>query len=175
MDGVVEQATEEELCEDLNCLGGLRHLQHPPEKIKQSLGFWYTFEPDQDTKLEAGSRCYFAHDLALQTEIQRLDREQGRLCLKFSPAKLKQLPGGVPPERLSLIPDEYVRADVIVNSIAETATTWRETQQLSPALEDFLCRRPPRPRGGPATAALRSRTAYRRPRPPDTACRRVRK
>src|SRR6266571_5321003 len=144
--------TEEELCEDLNCLGGLRHLQHPPEKIKQSLGFWYTFEPDQDTKLEAGSRCYFAHDLALQTEIQRLDREQGRLCLKFSPAKLKQLPGGVPPERLSLIPDEYVRADVIVNSIAETATTWRETQQLSPALEDFLCRRPPRitgHKGGP--------------------------
>jgi hypothetical protein len=136
--------TEEELCEDLNCLGGLQRLDRPPEKIKQSFGFWYTFDPDQDTKLEVGSRCYFAHDLSVQTEIYHLDREQGRLCLKFGPTKLKQLPSGAPSERLSLIPDEYVRADVIANAIADTATTWRETQQLSPALEDFLFRRPPR-------------------------------
>ncbi|MGE0683043.1 MAG: DEAD/DEAH box helicase [Candidatus Binatia bacterium] len=136
--------TEEELCEDLNCLGGLQHLQRPPEKIKQSFGFWYTFDPDQDTKLDVGSRCYFAHDLNVQTEIHHLDREQGRLCLKFGPTKLKQLPGGAPSERLSLIPDEYVRADVIVNSITDTATLWRDTQHLSPALEDFLLRRPPR-------------------------------
>jgi uncharacterized protein len=136
--------TEEELCEDLNCLGGLQCLDHPPEKIKQSVGFWYTFDPDQDTKLEVGSRCYFAHDLNVQTEIHHLDREHGRICLKFGPTKLKQLPGGAPPERLSLIPDEYVRADVIVNSITNTATLWRDTQQVSSALADFLCRQPPR-------------------------------
>jgi len=144
--------TEEELREDLNCLGGLHRLDRPPEKIKQSVGFWYAFDPEQDTKLEVGSRCYVAHDLNVQTEIHHLDREHGRLCLKCGPTKLKQLPGGAPPDRLSLIPDEYVRADVIVNSITDTATLWRETQQLSPALADFLLRRPPRitgHRGGP--------------------------
>jgi hypothetical protein len=136
--------TEAELCKDLNCLGSLQRLHRPPEKIKQSFGFWYTFAPNQDTKLEVGSRCYFAHDLTVQTEIHHLDREQGRLCLKFGPTKLKQLPGGAPSERLSFIPDEYVRADVIANSITDTATLWRDTQQLSPALEEFLFRRPPR-------------------------------
>ncbi|MGH7961031.1 MAG: AAA domain-containing protein, partial [Candidatus Binatia bacterium] len=136
--------TEEELTGDLHCLGGLRRSPTPPEKIKQSSGFWYTFDPDQDTKLEAGSRCYFAHDLDMQAEIHQLDRKRGRMCLKFGPAKMKQLPGGAPPERLSVIPDEVVRADVIANALMTTATTWRDTRHLPPALEDFLSRRPPR-------------------------------
>lgn len=139
--------TEEELSTDLNCLGGLRRATAPPESIKQSVGFWYTFDPDQDTKLEVGSHCFFAHNLAVKTEIHQLDRDQGRLCLKFGRAKLKQLPGEVPPERLSLIPDEQVPAKVIVTSISETAKAWLETKQLPPALEDFLLRRPPRIRG----------------------------
>jgi len=136
--------TEEELSADLNCLGGLRRTTAPPESIKQSVGFWYTFDPDQDTKLEVGSRCFFAHDLTAKTEIHRLDRDRGRLCLKFGRAKLKQLPDGMPPEHLSLIPDEQVPAKVIVASISETAKTWLETKHLPPALADFLLRRPPR-------------------------------
>lgn len=139
--------TEEELTQDLNCLGNLRRIPASPEKIKQSLGFWYAFDPDQDTKLEAGSRCYFAHDLDLQAEIHQLDREQGRVCLKFGPTKMKQLPGGMPPERLSVIPDEVVRADTIANSLMATVSAWQDTQQLPPALEDFLSRRPPQMTG----------------------------
>ena len=138
---------EEQLIEDLSCLGGLRLLPGPPERIKQSVGFWYTFDPDQDTKIEPGSRCFFAHDLAMQTEIYQLDRKHGRVCLKFGPTKIRQMARGTPPERLSLIPDEHVRADVIVNSIFDTVTGWRDTQQLPQALEDFLLRRAPRIQG----------------------------
>ena len=138
--------TEDELIDDLNCLGGLQRLPSPPERIKQSVGFWYRFDGDQETKLDSGSRCFFAHDLT-PIEIHRLDRERGQVCLKFGPKKLQQLPNGEPPARLSLIPDEHVSATVIANSISRTASTWLEQQQLPPALEDFLLRRTPRIRG----------------------------
>ena len=138
--------TEDELIDDLNCLGGLQRLPHLPERIKQSVGFWYRFDGDQETKLDSGSRCFFAHDLT-PIEIHRLDWERGQVCLKFGPKKLQQLPNGEPPAQLSLIPDEHVAATVIANSIARTASTWLEHQQLPPALEDFLRRRPPRIRG----------------------------
>lgn len=139
--------TEEELVEDLDCLGGLRRLPSPPVKIKQSLGFWYTFDPDQDTKLSPGSSCFLAHDLTMKTEIHSLEREQGRVCLKFGPAKLRQMAEGGPPEQLALIPDEYVSAEVIAQSISSTALAWRDTPRVPAALEDVLLRRPPRIRG----------------------------
>jgi uncharacterized protein len=138
--------TEDELIDDLNCLGGLQRLPRPPERIKQSVGAWYRFDGDQETKLDGGSRCFFAHDLT-PIEIHRLDRERGQVCLKFGSKKLQQLPNGEPPARLSLIPDEYVSATVIAASITRTATTWLEQQHLPPALTDFLWRRPPRFRG----------------------------
>ncbi|NOT53604.1 MAG: TM0106 family RecB-like putative nuclease [Deltaproteobacteria bacterium] len=141
-----QSMSEDELIDDLNCLGGLQRLPGPPERIKQSVGFWYRFDGDQETKLDSGSRCFFAHDLTA-TEIHRFDRERGRVCLKFGPKKLQQLPNGEPPDRLSLIPDEHVSATVIANSISRTAATWLEQQQLPPALADFLLRRHPKIRG----------------------------
>ena len=61
--------TEQELVEDLDCLGGLERASDPPVRIKNSLGFWYVFDPDQDTKLTAGKICFFAHDLDITTDI----------------------------------------------------------------------------------------------------------
>ncbi len=136
--------TEEELVQDMNCLGGLRRLSQPPEPIKRSHGFWYSFDPDQDTKLDVGAQCYFAHDLEMKIPIHAVDLERGRICLKFSPQRLKQLPNGLPPDSLSLIPDEYVSARVIENAVRSIAQTWKEENQIPPALHDFLLRRPPR-------------------------------
>ena len=51
--------TEQELVEDLDCLGGLRRELDKPVHIKKSLGFWYAFDPDQDTKLAEGNTCFF--------------------------------------------------------------------------------------------------------------------
>ncbi len=136
--------TEEELVQDMNCLGGLRRLSQPPEPIKRSHGFWYSYDPDQDTKLDVGAQCYFAHDLEMKIPIHAVDRERGCICLKFSPQRLRQLPDGLPPDSLSLIPDEYVSAQVIENAVRDVAQTWQEENKLPSALDDFLLRRPPR-------------------------------
>ncbi len=143
--------TEEELVQDMNCLGGLRRLPQPPEPIKHSHGFWYGYDPDQDTKLDVGAQCYFAHDLEVKIPIHAVDRELGRICLKFSPQRLKQLPSGLPPDSLSLIPDEYVSARAIESAVQAVAQTWQEENRLPAALHDFLLRRSPRmqPRQSP--------------------------
>jgi hypothetical protein len=83
--------SEDKLVEDLSCLGGLQRSVQPPEQVKQSLGFWYDFAPEQESKLGVGSQCFFAHDLEMKTEIHRPDRRQGRVCLKFGRSKLATL------------------------------------------------------------------------------------
>lgn len=136
--------TEQELIEDGDCLGGLRRESELPVSIKKSLGFWYTFDPDQDTKLTEGAACFFAHDLDITTEIHALNRDAGRVCLRFGLRKLRQFGDARPPARLSLIPNERVPAQVIAEAIEHTARSWQEGRPLSPALADFLARRPPR-------------------------------
>ncbi len=136
--------TEQELIEDFDCLGGLHRAPEPPVPIKNSLGFWFVFDPDQDTKLTRDATCFFAHDLAVTTAIQELDRDAGRVCLRFGRNKLQQFADGRPPARLSLIPNEHVSARVIAEAIEHTARNWQESRHLSPALADFLARRPPR-------------------------------
>ncbi len=136
--------TEEELVQDINCLGGLTRLSQPPEPIKRSQGFWYGFDPHQDTKLDVGAQCYFAHDLEVKVPIHALDRERGRICLKFGPSRLKQFSNRLPPDSLALIPDEYVSAQVIEDAVLDSVQAWQEKNDLPAALHDFILRRPPR-------------------------------
>ena len=136
--------SQEELVEDMNCLGKLTRLPQPPEQIKRSHGFWYGFDPHQDTKLDVGAQCYFAHDLDVRVPIHALDREQGRICLKFGPSRLNQFPDKYPPDELALIPDEHVSAQVIENAVLDVVRGWKEKTALPPALHDFILRRPPR-------------------------------
>jgi len=49
-------ATEEELINDLDCLGGLARTSKAPRQVKQSRTYEYRFDPDQETKLHAGSK-----------------------------------------------------------------------------------------------------------------------
>ena len=136
--------TEQELIEDLDCLGGLRRESDRPLSIKRSVGYWYRFDPDQDTKLSQGTTCFFAHNLDITADIHELDRDAGRVCLKFGAKTLRQLQGQEPPAGLSLIPNEIVSPEVIARAIEHTARSWQEGRQLSPALADFLARRQPR-------------------------------
>jgi predicted RecB family nuclease len=146
--------TEEELIEDLNCLGGLQRTKDRPETIKRSLGFWYAFDPAQDTKLREGSTVYAAHDLNVKLTIETLD-EDGRVLLKISNAALSKLPDGKLPERISLIPDEHVSAAAIEDSIERLAGEWIAGQTIPAAFQQFLLRQPPQlknhPRGSPLT------------------------
>ena len=134
--------TEAELIEDLNCLGGLQRTADKPETIKRSLGFWYSFDPGQDTKLREGSTVFAAHDLSLKLTIDTFDAE-GRVLLKISQAALSKLDGGILPVRMSVIPDEHVSAGAIEDAIEKLAHNWLERQQIPEAFRRFLLRQPP--------------------------------
>ena len=78
----------------------------------------YAFDPDQDTKLHAGSDCLFSHDPSISTSIRELDPAKGRVEIKLG------LKAGTPPARLSLIPSEFISAEVIDDAIDRYADAW---------------------------------------------------
>ena len=53
---------ERELIDDPDCLGGLERTGRPPEKVKQSFAYEYSFDSRQETKVRIGDKCLFAHD-----------------------------------------------------------------------------------------------------------------
>lgn len=134
--------TEDELFEDPVCLAGLvRDSSLPPAEPNPKSRSWlyeYTFDVSQDTKIDANDSCYFAHDLDEKITVAALDADAGRVLLK----RLKTEPA--PPKHLSLIKDEFVDAKEIAHSIFRTATAFMRGKRLPSALEDFLCKRPPR-------------------------------
>ena len=140
------EMTEQELYDDFECLAGLDRTRRVPERVGASNLFEYTFDPDQDTKLHEGSKCFFAHDLAQRTEVASIDSDRGRITIKISAKK------GTPPAHLSIIPDEYVSADVIAKAVYRFVEGWQRGEVMSQAVEDLLFRRAPRiagHRGGP--------------------------
>jgi uncharacterized protein len=138
------EMTEEELFDDKDCLAGLVRTSRPPEPIKRSFLFEYSFDPDQDTTIHEGDKCVLSRDFNLKVEVARLDNDRGLIGLKVGGPSLVKFPGGKLPGRLTLIPYEYVGADDIVASIALIASKYEQTGELPPALEDFLYRRRPR-------------------------------
>jgi uncharacterized protein len=106
--------------------------------IKRSFGYRYRFEPTQQTKLHAGSQCFFASDLTQGTQIVELDQNEGTLQLKLGP---KAPPA---PQMLSLIPNEYVSAKTIADAVFRYVNSWANSSIVSTAIDDLLHRRPPR-------------------------------
>jgi len=132
------EATEEELIDDLDCLGGLVRTSKAPQQVKRSVAYEYSFDPSQETKLHAGSPCFFAHDLEVGLTIESLDPEKGLVEIKLGPTKAS------PPPRLSLIPDEHVSAKLIADAVCRYVEAWSSGTILSRAVDDLLWRRKPR-------------------------------
>jgi uncharacterized protein len=135
------EMSEQELVDDLDCLGALERTSTPPQKDKRSWLYEYSFDPEQDTKFDVEDKCFFAHDLQVNTAIISMNREQGLLTIKLGPSK------PVPPDRLSLIPNERVSAETIAQAIQRYVERWTQGQPASMAVDDLLCRRPPRVTG----------------------------
>lgn len=146
--------TAEELAEDLDCLGDLRAEGGEPETIARSLGFWYSFDPDQDTKLREEKRAILAHDLSVKVTIEQFESGEGRIQLKISKAALNKHLDGEMPDRLSLIPDDFVSPKEIEESIQRLVESWDQDGSLPEAFRRFLLRLPPQIEGREAGAPL---------------------
>ncbi len=132
------EMSEQELIDDIDCLGGLQRTAKAAGVIKKSTSYEYQYDPEQDTKLKPGDKCFFAHDLECRTEIVDLDEDKGLVSIKIGPGK------PAPPNKLGLIPDEYVGAGKIADSIYRTVLAWKNGGKLPQAIEDFLLRKRPR-------------------------------
>jgi uncharacterized protein len=124
--------TDDELFEDLACLGKLERTEDPEERRGRSLVLRYRFDPDQDTKLDEGDGCYLAHVPLLEAEIVELDRDAGRVAVRFGPKLLGALEGALP-TRLSLIPNTRVPAETIAASLERIAEGTMEGRPPTPA------------------------------------------
>jgi len=147
--------TEYELFEDPCCLSGLSQNDTRPRFSNRSFLYDYSFDPDQDSKIDTDDNCFYAHNLDESIAIKSIDTRTGKITLKRSKEK------SAPPDHLSLILDEFVDASAISESIYRLAQRFMNGDDLPPALEDFLCRRPPRIRnwvGGPILDAGRDLT-----------------
>jgi predicted RecB family nuclease len=150
------EMTEEELFEDPGCLAGLVRTRSAPREVARSFWYNYKFDPNQETKIDEGDNCFYAHDLNESIRVAEIDPDNGTIALK----RAKNL--DPPPDRLSLIKDEYVGAVPIAASIYRTAEAFMRGKQLPSAIEDFLCRRQPRVKnwkGGPLVKASTNLTA----------------
>jgi uncharacterized protein len=143
-----QACTEDELRDDLDCLAGLVRVGEP-EPVKRSLRFRYTFDPDQDTKLHAGSKVGLVPDIGVKPTIEDFDAE-GTLTIKVGTDTLKKRGLDALPARTSLIPDESLSPEPIPTSIATLASTFLATGELPAALRNFLERTPPRLTAGAA-------------------------
>ena len=131
-------ASEEDLYDDPDCLAGLVRTSSPRVRIDQSFGYDYSFDPDQDTKLGKGDKCFFAHDLGLRPTIEELDRDRGLVTLKLGPSRAA-------PDRGSLIPDKHIPSGDIQLAVHRFVEQWaRGDLARGRAVDDLLRRRPPR-------------------------------
>ena len=127
---------EEELYEDLDCLASVVRTDIPPETVKRSLVYEYSFDPDQDTKLHKGSKCMLADDTDTNLVIYDFDRAAGRVFFKV--AKTKDIP-----DYMNLIPNEHFPAKPLPEAIWDYVDNWKNGHVLSKAVDDFLHRRRP--------------------------------
>lgn len=134
--------TEAELVEDAECLGALTRTEKPSTKEKRSQAFEFRFDADQDTKLAEGAKADVAGSFGDRFTIHSLDRTEGLV-------ELKRQGGDAPPDRLSLVPYEYIDPKAIARSIRKVAEALLETGGVPSCLEDLLGRQAPRLRGRP--------------------------
>jgi predicted RecB family nuclease len=135
------EKTENELVDDMSCLGGLKLVGKPvPEK--RSLLFNYKFDPDQETKITEGSAVKIVPGIDATPNITDFNSE-GQLTIKISLKKLQENQMKGLPKRMSVIPHNFVSAKIIDESIYAVINQYHDTKQLPGALKDFVYRRPP--------------------------------
>ncbi len=139
-------AQDVELLDDLDCLANCQRTSQPPFAASQrarNLVYEYAFDTEQNFK--AAAKQYFVKDtetdqgypIKVTFEPTLSDLSAGRIALKANQE---------PPEMITLVPDEFVSADIITSGIKQVARAHADgtLAQHHPAIVDFLYRSKPR-------------------------------
>lgn len=138
------QMSEDELIEESNCLGGLTRMAEEPYPEKRSMIYTYEFDPDQETKLEAGKRCAVADNPDFSLTIHKIDFENGVIELKISKAMLKKFPRE-PRDNISLMPNDNIPPGHKHDTLYRIAMKLNsDDPTIKPVLNDLLYKRTPR-------------------------------
>ncbi len=147
------EKTHEELKEDIDCIGDARLSREPPETVKRSVVYAYTFDSEQETKIGRESRVRPLGNLDASMEVVDI-REEGMLRVKLGAKTLADKLGGRMPEHTSFIPDENVTTMTLRASLEEVISDWAATRSCPAALLRLLLRLPPAIPGTAAGVAL---------------------
>jgi predicted RecB family nuclease len=130
-------ATQDELHEDAECLGGLEFVEVIPKTGRQQKPrFKYRYDPSQDSSIATTESWALSHDINCSAVIKEFDEEQGTIVLTLSVDE--------PPAVLGLIPKDIVPADVLRESIYAVVSQWHRQGTISDALYSLIHRDRPR-------------------------------
>jgi len=123
--------TEDELIDDVECLGALTSVAgKPPEPIKQSL--LHTFEfPEQETKLRIGKQCHRTDTTDRLGEIIELDQAARTIGIKVSRKEIV-------PAKLSIGPEGPIGIDALRDAVWRFAESVEANDGRFAALRGLL-------------------------------------
>jgi hypothetical protein len=136
-----QDLSEDELIDDADCIGGLRHDPSiAPQKIARSIVSTFTFPP-QDFKLRVGDKPRRAATLGPAGEIVAIDEDHRRVSLKIG---LKAAPFE---EAFSIIPSGPIDSSTLRDAVYRFAESVVAGNGRYGAVGSVLTREPPRMHG----------------------------
>ena len=142
---------EQELLDDLDCLAYCQRTERAPFRIKQSLGYEYRFDPSQEFKVASSYYVLGEENSSGKRVKVTLEKSQSDLTNGLFVLKAKK---DVPPDFITLVPDEYVRPDPIPEAIFDVVKAYEKNTLGKCAILDFLGRNIPRIRGHASGSAI---------------------
>lgn len=123
-------STDEDLIDDLDSLGSLESTGKVIEITSRSNGYEYKYDFNQDTKIKIGDQVIVKQDPSLRVTVHEIDVDTGTCLLKSTAKEL--------PSFLSLVPFKVVQPGVIEDSIRSIATSYLQSGEIKPCLENYL-------------------------------------
>jgi predicted RecB family nuclease len=137
------QSTDEQLFEDIACIGGSTLLAPEGQAEKGSLIFDYAFDSTQDTKLRSGNKVAPTANRFARLSVESIDTTKGFFQVKLSKKSFHEKLNGRMPEVTSWIPDEFVPPGVLETSLNTQINAYLDTGYLHKPIRQFLLRQPP--------------------------------
>jgi uncharacterized protein len=127
------EMTEEELIEDIECIGGLSlNKKKPPRQEKRSV-VYFCFFPEQETKVKTGDNAVCIETAGRVNDLT-VDEFSREVTFKYS-SRNESLP-----ERFSIGPTGPISSKVITDALFRFADSMIDQDRKYPAVEAILAR-----------------------------------